>query len=82
MTGVREDSFGFDPDVPVNKQTNVNDHKPLPVPNYYWKVLLKVKRDGEDITAAQALIRAIHHRILMLGLRHAGCKQDRYDKNQ
>lgn len=149
MTGVREDSFGFDPDVPVDKQTNVksgygvyysegnpyarghqipnadrnadadamaqtyystnmtpqiqngfnsgiwssleatvrdetaftdtvyvvtgatfhktgghddikiitntNDHKPLPVPNYYWKVLLKVKRDGEDITAAQAI---------------------------
>lgn len=34
---------------------NANDHKPLPVPNYYWKVLLKVKRDGEDITAAQAI---------------------------
>ena len=39
----------------VNIITNVNDHKPLPVPNYYWKVLLKVKRDGEDITAAQAI---------------------------
>lgn len=39
----------------INIITNVNDHKPLPVPNYYWKVLLKVKRDGEDITAAQAI---------------------------
>lgn len=39
----------------IKNITNANDKKSLPVPNYYWKVLLKVKRDGEDITAAQAI---------------------------
>ena len=27
----------------------------LPVPNYYWKVLLKVKRSGDSITSASAI---------------------------
>ena len=27
----------------------------LPIPNYYWKVLLKVKRDGDTITEASAI---------------------------
>lgn len=35
--------------------TNKNDSKVLPVPNYYWKVILKVKRSGKDITEALAI---------------------------
>ena len=29
--------------------------KNVPVPNYYWKVLLKVKRNGNNITSASAI---------------------------
>lgn len=29
-----------------------NDRKSLPVPNYYWKVILKVKRNGDEIISA------------------------------
>ena len=29
--------------------------KNVPVPNYYWKVLLKVKRNGSNITSASAI---------------------------
>lgn len=35
--------------------TNKNDGKSIPVPNYYWKVLLKVKRSGSEITDASAV---------------------------
>ena len=35
--------------------TNSNDGKSLPVPNYYWKVVLKVKRDGMTVTDATAV---------------------------
>ena len=30
-------------------------NKDVPVPNYYWKVLLKVKRNGSNITSAKAI---------------------------
>lgn len=32
-----------------------HDTKQAPVPNYYWKVLLKVKRSGNTITGASAI---------------------------
>ena len=35
----------------------------LPVPNYYWKVVLKVKRSGEMITAASAIGFWLEHRV-------------------
>lgn len=34
---------------------SVRDGKTLPVPNYYWKVLLKVKWSGTSVSAAQAI---------------------------
>ena len=34
---------------------NKNDSKSLPVPNYYWKALLKVTRAKGEITAAQTI---------------------------
>lgn len=34
---------------------NKNDSKSLPVPNYYWKALLKVKREGGAVTDAAAI---------------------------
>lgn len=34
---------------------NKNDGKTIPVPNYYWKALLKVRRSGSTITAAKAI---------------------------
>lgn len=34
---------------------NKNDGKTLPVPNYYWKVVLKVKRNADAITDALAI---------------------------
>ena len=34
---------------------NTRDGKTLPVPNYYWKALLKVKRSGTTITEAKAI---------------------------
>ncbi len=36
----------------VNYVTNSNDGKRLPVPNYYWKALLKVKCSGNTVTSA------------------------------
>lgn len=35
--------------------TSVRDGKVLPVPNYYWKVLLKVKWSGESVSGASAI---------------------------
>lgn len=32
-----------------------NDSKTVPIPNYYYKVLLKVRRSGSQITAASAI---------------------------
>ena len=39
----------------AKKILNKNDGKQLPVPNYYWKVLLKVKRDGEKLVDAKTV---------------------------
>lgn len=42
-------------DLPIKTIVNKNDGKTLPVPNYYWKVALKVKRNGDEITDALAI---------------------------
>ena len=39
----------------VKTIVNKNDSKSLPVPNYYWKALLKVTRAEGEITAAQTI---------------------------
>ena len=39
----------------VNTIVNSRDSKTLPVPNYYWKALLKVTWSGDSITAASAI---------------------------
>ena len=40
----------------IQKITSARDGKLLPVPNYYWKVLLKVKWDGEgNVSGAKAI---------------------------
>lgn len=46
----------------VKTVLNQNDNKILPVPNYYWKVLLKVRRAGEVITAASAIGFWVEHK--------------------
>jgi len=35
--------------------TNKNDSKSLPIPNYYYKVVLKVKRSGNTVSSASAI---------------------------
>lgn len=40
---------------PVKTIVNKNDSKSLPVPNYYWKALLKVTRSGGQIIDAKAI---------------------------
>lgn len=40
---------------PITKITSVRDNKLLPVPNYYWKVLLKVKWTGGSVSGAKAI---------------------------
>jgi endonuclease G len=39
----------------VKTIVNKNDSKPLPVPNYYWKALLKVTRSAGQIADAQTI---------------------------
>ena len=39
----------------ITKITNTRDNKQIPVPNYYWKVVLKVKRSGGSIVSASAI---------------------------
>ena len=34
---------------------STNDNKVVPIPNYYFKVVLKVRRSGGQITAASAI---------------------------
>ena len=47
----------------IVKITPAHDSKQVPVPNYYWKVLLKVKRAAEDnITSASTVGVWIDHR--------------------
>lgn len=42
--------------------TNTRDDKVLPVPNYYWKVLLKVKWSGGSVAGASAIGFWLEHR--------------------
>ena len=42
--------------------TNTRDGKVLPVPNYYWKVLLKVKWSGGSVAGASAIGFWLEHR--------------------
>ena len=47
----------------VKTITNTRDSKVLPVPNYYWKVLLKVRRNGSgEVTNASAIGFWLDHR--------------------
>ena len=39
----------------ISTITNPRDSKILPIPNYYWKALLKVTWSGSTITAASAI---------------------------
>lgn len=39
----------------IETRRNNNDGKLLPIPNYYWKVLLKVRRNGDQIIEAMAI---------------------------
>ncbi len=48
----------------AKKIVNKNDGKSLPVPNYYWKVLLKVKRSGGVVDDAIAIGFWMPHRDL------------------
>ena len=47
---------------PVTYITPKNETKRCPVPNYYWKALLKVKRSGTSITQASAIGFWLEHR--------------------
>lgn len=47
---------------PITYITPKNDTKACPVPNYYWKVVLKVKRDGKGISEACAVGFWLEHR--------------------
>ena len=48
----------------AKKITNKNDGKLLPVPNYYWKAVLKVKRQNNVITDALSIGFWLPHRDL------------------
>lgn len=39
----------------ITRITNSRDNKQIPVPNYYWKALLKVTRNGSTITGASTI---------------------------
>ena len=45
----------------INTITNTYSQE-IPVPNYYWKVLLKVKRSGESVNNAKAIGFWMEHR--------------------
>lgn len=51
----------------ITRIVNSNDSKSLPVPNYYWKVLLKVKRNGAEITSASAIGFWLPHQEITTG---------------
>lgn len=54
VTGAAFEKRGEQPDG-YKTITNKNDKKQLPVPEYYWKALLKVTRDGDSIVSASAV---------------------------
>ena len=45
----------FNENLAAAQIVNKNDGKTLPVPNYYWKAVLKVKRSGGQINDAMAI---------------------------
>ena len=45
----------FNENLAAARIVNKNDGKSLPVPNYYWKAVLKVKRSGGQIKDAMAI---------------------------
>ncbi len=53
VTGAVFSRYGEDE--PVKTIVNKNDSKPLPVPNYYWKALLKVTRSAGQIIDAKTI---------------------------
>ena len=53
VTGAVFEKHGTDEN--VRTIMNKNDSKTLPVPNYYWKALMKVKRSGNAVVAASTI---------------------------
>lgn len=53
VTGAVFEKHGVDEE--VKEIVNRNDSKTLPVPNYYWKALLKVKRENGEVTEASTI---------------------------
>ena len=53
VTGAVFEKHGTDEQ--VKEIINRNDSKTLPVPNYYWKALLKVKREQGEVTEASTI---------------------------
>lgn len=53
VTGAVFEKHGTDEQ--VKEIVNKNDSKTLPVPNYYWKALLKVKREQGEVTEASTI---------------------------
>ena len=53
VTGAVFEKHGMEED--VKTILNKNDSKTLPVPNYYWKALLKVKKSGNVVTDAATI---------------------------
>lgn len=53
VTGAVFEKYGADEE--VKTIVNKNDSKTLPVPNYYWKALLKVQREGDMISNASTI---------------------------
>ena len=53
VTGAVFEKYGMDEK--VKTIVNKNDSKTLPVPNYYWKALLKVKRADGVVTEASTI---------------------------
>ena len=47
---------------PFNSVYTAGNSIDIPVPNYYWKVLLKVKRSGESVNNAKAIGFWLEHR--------------------
>ena len=53
VTGAVFEKHGTDEQ--VKEIVNKNDSKTLPVPNYYWKALLKLKRENGEIVEASTI---------------------------
>ena len=53
VTGAVFEKHGVDEE--VKEIVNRNDSKTLPVPNYYWKALLKVRREKGEVTEASTI---------------------------